>query len=283
MAGRGWGRRALVPVCVGAFLGAALVVEVLAVLLQRRRTESEEPRPFPLLPLGALLFLVGNALENARRFVTASPSTRGVMLAGAGQGWDYCYTCQTHVPPRCGHCFACNVCVLRRDHHCTLLGQCVGYQNYRYFMCLLLHSSLALLFGCVLNVGVVASVLQGGHPAQTILLLVLPWLMLLMGQVDIVAFCYAFVTDACVVGFLFSTGFLLFHSLLAVRGQTTKEWFEGDRQYDMGWRDNLREVLGERWYLVWFLPFLASPLPGDGITFKTKGPRAESPPRSLRL
>nr|XP_020669038.1 probable palmitoyltransferase ZDHHC24 [Pogona vitticeps] len=196
---------------------------------------------------------------------------------------SYCYTCQTHVPPRCGHCFACNVCVLRRDHHCTLLGQCVGYQNYRYFMCLLLHSSLALLFGCVLNVGVVASVLQGGHPAQTILLLVLPWLMLLMGQVDIVAFCYAFVTDACVVGFLFSTGFLLFHSLLAVRGQTTKEWFEGDRQYDMGWRDNLREVLGERWYLVWFLPFLASPLPGDGITFKTKGPGAESPPRSLRL
>ncbi|KAJ7307469.1 hypothetical protein JRQ81_009490 [Phrynocephalus forsythii] len=290
MAGYGWGRRAL-PVGVGAVLGAALVVEVLAVLLLLRRrgrgrgggAADGEPLPFPFLPLGALLFLLGNALENARRFVTASPSTRGVMLAGAGQGWEYCYSCQTHVPPRCGHCFACNVCVLRRDHHCTLLGQCVGHQNYRYFLALLLHGSLALLFGGVLNAEAVVTTLQEGHPTQTILLLVLPWLMFLMGQVNVVAFAYAFVTDACIVGFLFATGFLLFHSLLALRGQTTKEWFEGDRRYDLGWRDNLRQVLGEKWPLVWILPFIASPLPGDGITFPTRCPPAESPPKTRHL
>ncbi|XP_063001954.1 probable palmitoyltransferase ZDHHC24 [Elgaria multicarinata webbii] len=275
MAGNGWDKRAL-PVYAGAALGGALVLEVLAVLLLRERgDEARGPAPFPFFALASLLFLLGNALENARRFVTASPSTRGVMLAGAGQGWDYCYSCQSHVPPRCSHCFSCNICVLRRDHHCTLLGQCLGYQNYRYFLCLLLYGSVALLYGCLLNADVVMSLLREDTPAQTILLLVLPWLMLLMGQVNIAAFVYAFVTDVCIVGFLFSSGFLLFHSLLALRGQTTKEWFEGNRQYDLGWRDNLREVLGEQWYLAWLTPFIASPLPGDGITFQTRSPQFE--------
>lgn len=83
MAGDGWGRRVL-PVCVGVTLGGALVLEVVAVLLWRWR----EGESFPFLWLASLLFFLANALENARRFVTASPSTRGVMLAGAGQGWE---------------------------------------------------------------------------------------------------------------------------------------------------------------------------------------------------
>ncbi|XP_028566019.2 putative palmitoyltransferase ZDHHC24 [Podarcis muralis] len=289
MAGSGWERRVL-PVCVGAALVGALALEVVAVLLLRQRgggreSGSEAPRTeaFPFVSLASLLFLLGNVLENARRFVTASPSTRGVMLAGAGQGWDYCYSCQSHVPPRCSHCFSCNVCILRRDHHCTLLGQCLGYQNYRYFLCLLLHGSVALLYGCVINADVVLSLLQEGTSVQAMLLLLLPWLMLLMGQVNITIFIFAFVTDVCIVGFLFCTGFLLFHSLLALRGQTTNEWFEGDRQYDLGWKDNLREVLGDQGHLVWFMPFIASPLPGDGITFRTKCPRSEPLPKSRDL
>ncbi|KAL7978276.1 hypothetical protein Chor_014815 [Crotalus horridus] len=204
MEGRDWDRRAL-PVCAGAVLATTLVAEVLLVLLRFR----PPGQPFPLWPIASLLFLLASALENARRFIMASPSTRGVMLAGAGQGWDYCYSCQTHVPSRCSHCFSCNVCVLRRDHHCLLLGQCVGYQNYRYFLCLLLY------------------------------------------------------------------GFLLFHSLLALRGQTTKEWFEGNRQYHLGWRENLRQVMGDRWLLAFLTPFVGSPLPGDGITFQTRSPKTE--------
>ncbi|XP_053133630.1 probable palmitoyltransferase ZDHHC24 isoform X1 [Hemicordylus capensis] len=287
-----WSRRAL-PMCAGAALGGALVLEVLTVLFLRRRDYGGEGHEregggrvagsFPFLQLASLLFLLGNALESARRFITASPSTRGIMLAGEGQGWDYCYSCQSHVPPRCGHCYSCNVCVLRRDHHCTLLGQCLGHRNYRYFLCLLLYGSAALLYGCLLNVGVVVSLLQEASRAQMILLLIVPWLMLLTGQVGITPFIYAFVTDVCLVGFLFCMGFLLFHSLLALRGQTTKEWFEESRQYDLGWQGNLREVLGERWPLAWLLPFVASPLPGDGISFRTKGPAPEPLPKARGL
>nr|XP_060614352.1 probable palmitoyltransferase ZDHHC24 [Anolis sagrei ordinatus] len=280
MAGPDWRKRAL-PMLAGAALGSALAAEVLALLLLRRRGRAEER--FPFWTLAALLGLLGNALEGARRFVTASPSTRGVMLAGAGQGWDYCYSCQSHVPPRCGHCFSCNVCILRRDHHCTLLGQCLGYQNYRYFLGLLLHGAILLLCCAVLNADVVWTLLQEKPLAQTVLLLILPWLMLLTGQVNFTAFFFAMVTDACLVGCLFCAGFLLFHGLLVLRGQTTKEWFEGDRKYDIGWRGNLREILGERWHLALFTPFVASPLPGDGITFRTRPPKLEPLPKTRDL
>ncbi|KAJ6654271.1 hypothetical protein lerEdw1_007368 [Lerista edwardsae] len=282
MAGRGWNA---LPLCAGSLLGGALLLEVLLLRQRAGREHDADGRKgaLPFFTLASLLYLLGNALENARRFVTASPSTRGVMLAGAGQGWDYCYSCQSHVPPRCSHCFSCHVCVLRRDHHCTLLGQCVGHQNARYFLCLLLHGSAALLYGFLLNLDVVLSLLQEGTALQAVLMLVMPWLMLLMGQVSIATFFFAFVSDACLVGFLFCTGFFLFHCLLAVRGQTTKEWFEGNRQYDLGWRDNLRAVLGEQWHLVWLVPFVDSPLPGDGITFRTKRPGSEPASKSRGL
>uniref|UniRef100_A0A8D0HTZ1 Palmitoyltransferase ZDHHC24 n=1 Tax=Sphenodon punctatus TaxID=8508 RepID=A0A8D0HTZ1_SPHPU len=100
---------------------------------------------------------------------------------------------------------------------------------------------------------------------------------MLQGQVSAVTFAYAFMADVCVVGFLFCSGFLLFHSLLTLRGQTTKEWFGESHQYDLGWHCNLREALGERWHLVWLSPLIASPLPGDGVTFQSKAPQAELP------
>lgn len=88
MAGRGW-MNAL-PLYAGSLLGGALLLEVL--LLRQRASREHDAGgrtgAFPFFTLASLLYLLGNALENARRFLTASPSTRGVMLAGAGQGWE---------------------------------------------------------------------------------------------------------------------------------------------------------------------------------------------------
>lgn len=93
----------------------------------------------------------------------------------------YCYQCQSQVPPRSGHCSACRVCVLRRDHHCRLLGRCVGFHNYRPFLCLLLHGA-GLLFHAAVLLGPALSVLLQAHaPLHTVALLLLPWLMLLTG------------------------------------------------------------------------------------------------------
>lgn len=94
---------------------------------------------------------------------------------------SYCYQCQSQVPPRSGHCSACRVCILRRDHHCRLLGRCVGFRNYRPFLCLLLHAAGVLLHVSVLLGPALSALLRAHAPLHTAALLLLPWLMLLTG------------------------------------------------------------------------------------------------------
>lgn len=89
------------------------------------------------------------------------------------------------------------------------------------------------------------------------------------GRVSLAQFALAFVTDTCVAGALLCGAGLLFHGMLLLRGQTTWEWARGQHSYDLGPCHNLQAALGPRWALVWLWPFLASPLPGDGITFQT--------------
>ncbi|XP_004683390.1 PREDICTED: probable palmitoyltransferase ZDHHC24, partial [Condylura cristata] len=235
------------------------------------------PGPPPLGPLARALqlalaaFQLLNLLGNVGLFLRSDPSIRGVMLAGRGlgQGWAYCYQCQSQVPPRSAHCSACRVCILRRDHHCRLLGRCVGFRNYRPFLCLLLHGGGVLLHVSVLLGPALAALLRAHAPLHTAALLLLPWLMLLTGRVSLAQFALAFVTDTCVAGALLCGAGLLFHGTLLLRGQTTWEWARGQHAYDLGPSHNLRAALGPRWALVWLWPFLASPLPGDGITFQT--------------
>lgn len=95
----------------------------------------------------------------------------------------YCYTCETHTPPRCSHCYDCKVCVLRRDHHCVFFGQCVGFRNYRYFLSCLLFMWSGLLYATLMNAEVFIVILKEGVTVHSILLLLIPWIMLISGRV----------------------------------------------------------------------------------------------------
>jgi hypothetical protein len=105
----------------------------------------------------------------------------------------------------------------------------------------------------------------GAQDPAAVLTLFLP-----AGRVSLAQFALAFVMDTCVAGALLCGAGLLFHGMLLLRGQTTWEWARGQHSYDLGLCHNLQAALGPRWVLVWLWPFLASPLPGDGITFQTK-------------
>ncbi|KAM4721993.1 putative palmitoyltransferase ZDHHC24 [Rhinophrynus dorsalis] len=262
----------VLPFCITCILVTSVALEIFYLILH-----NEGSGQMPLLMLTA--YLLFNVVGNMLKFVQSNPTIKGVFLehGSMGQGWEYCYTCQTHIPPRCYHCYDCRVCILRRDHHCTLLGKCVGYSNYRYFLCTLVHGWLALLLATVLNAEIFMDLLHEGFSFHSFFLLIMPWMMLITGQVTLSAFIFAFVADTCVVGFLFCFVFLVMHCVLLYRGTTTKEWFGGHKKdcYNLGWRRNVREYLGVRWYLVWISPWLDSRLPGNGVNFET-GPLSTS-------
>lgn len=63
----------------------------------------------------------------------------------------FCNHCDTNVKEFSKHCGRCQRCAQMFDHHCVWLNNCIGYNNYRVFFCLLcvtlLHSAniIALL------------------------------------------------------------------------------------------------------------------------------------------
>lgn len=154
----------------------------------------------------------------------------------------WCKWCGTYKPDRCHHCRKCNLCVLRMDHHCPLLDTCLGFQNHKYFVLLLLYSTLAchMMFWNLFQNWRVSS-----------------WSTTLLGGVV-----------ACATVFL--SMFLAFHFVLAVKGLTTIEYLEKpkldcDRPlFNRGILGNLKATFGDN-VLLWLLP--CSPPAGDGFTF----------------
>ncbi|CAM9107110.1 unnamed protein product [Phaeothamnion confervicola] len=68
-----------------------------------------------------------------------------------------CSTCKIPKLARSKHCRICNKCVPRFDHHCGWINQCVGEQNYKWFLLFLLVHCIMLWYGTVVIVGILAS------------------------------------------------------------------------------------------------------------------------------
>ena len=61
----------------------------------------------------------------------------------------YCNHCDTNVRAFSKHCGRCKRCTAQFDHHCIWLNNCIGYNNYRPFFCLL----IMVIFHSLVNVG----------------------------------------------------------------------------------------------------------------------------------
>ncbi|KAJ5105656.1 hypothetical protein NUU61_003003 [Penicillium alfredii] len=62
-----------------------------------------------------------------------------------------CPTCDFLKPARSKHCSFCRACISRHDHHCVWLMNCVGANNYVYFLSLLLSLSVLLSYGSIMG------------------------------------------------------------------------------------------------------------------------------------
>ncbi|OMJ91196.1 hypothetical protein SteCoe_6263 [Stentor coeruleus] len=61
----------------------------------------------------------------------------------------YCSTCMILRPPRTGHCSDCGLCVEKFDHHCPWVGNCIGKNNYPFYLGLLYNTAILIVFNTI--------------------------------------------------------------------------------------------------------------------------------------
>ncbi|CAI6332203.1 unnamed protein product [Periconia digitata] len=108
----------------------------------------------PLVVPLPYLFTYLSAKRNAQTYITPFnhaaqmrhyPYDRILYYPG-----NTCQTCRFLKPARSKHCSICKTCVARCDHHCVWVNNCLGRGNYRWFLALLLSTSIMLAYGAYL-------------------------------------------------------------------------------------------------------------------------------------
>ncbi|KAJ0673146.1 putative protein S-acyltransferase [Helianthus annuus] len=153
----------------------------------------------------------------------------------------YCRKCNHIKPPRCHHCSVCGRCVLKMDHHCVWVVNCVGAQNYKYFLLFLFYTLLE---------------------TSLVTLSLLPYFIAFFSDGEIAGSPSTLATTflAFVLNLAFALsvfGFLIMHASLVSGNTTTIEAYEKKTspkwRYDLGKKRNFEQVFGtsERY---WFIP-----------------------------
>ena len=59
---------------------------------------------------------------------------------------NFCRTCLNAKDLRVYHCDDCGLCILRHDHHCPWLSTCIGLNNHRHFIILLIINLIYFIY-----------------------------------------------------------------------------------------------------------------------------------------
>lgn len=169
-----------------------------------------------------------------------------VMVKNDG-GFRFCSKCKCWKPDRSHHCSVCGKCILKMDHHCPWFSECIGFKNYRYFIQFLIYCEVYLIYVTWMSGWILLEFfLYDKYPIKDFSFHIL------------FVFCLGMVFTFCI--FIFG-GFTVYQLL---KNKTTIESYELQRYkrhgqhimknvFDLGWRDNWRIVMGQKWW-QWVFP-----------------------------
>ena len=176
----------------------------------------------------------------------------------------YCLICNAFKPERSHHCSVCNTCVLNMDHHCPWVDNCIGFYNRKFFMQLLIYTSILTIYMDFSEFYWVYLI--------AIELINMKVLYKDVIHVGIVLICYTFIL---VFSFII-TMFLKFHIQLVLKNSTTiesldKEHEEENAKFNIDATTNWEQVFGQN-KLLWLIPiYTEKGRPnGDGLTWPVK-------------
>ncbi|KAI7861874.1 DHHC palmitoyltransferase-domain-containing protein [Spinellus fusiger] len=136
---RDWGwLPILVVLAIAAWMYYGYLVHINFVLLQMGQT-TQVILQLVIFHLLLLLFLISygrivSQLPGHPKNMDEKPDT----LFSPSQ---WCDVCRVWKPDRTHHCRVCDRCVLKMDHHCPWVNGCVGLENYRYFIQMIVYTS----------------------------------------------------------------------------------------------------------------------------------------------
>lgn len=185
-------------------------------------------------------------------------------------GLRFCLKCSKYKPDRSHHCKICNKCVLKMDHHCPWIGNCIGFNNHKYFICLVFYGFLNLtLFNFIFRDIVKFLIIEEKAVTVKLTLFV----------------AFYFLTILLMVMMLI---FNIFHFMIIINNLTTNEFLnyhknknQGEiaaydidanklNRYDLGCWQNVKDVLGTN-PLLWLIPYNSDKtknLWNNGFNFK---------------
>ncbi|XP_069694188.1 probable palmitoyltransferase ZDHHC24 [Periplaneta americana] len=214
-------------------------------------------------------FLMCNITSNFVAVVCTDTSVKGLMLQSTLRPkWHFCSVCESISPPRSWHCDTCNTCIMRRDHHCMFTGCCIGHYNYRFFIIFAVHLLIATAYATYFNSFFMWDRLNFETP-MALVKVIFPLAMVAFGIDASETQLFIILCLVTIMGMLFMLSLLIVHFNLIWHGTTTYEKNHKIKDYDLGWKQNFKDVIGENWLLAWFLPFAQLKLPGNGIEWPT--------------
>ncbi|XP_046400852.1 probable palmitoyltransferase ZDHHC24 [Ischnura elegans] len=181
------------------------------------------------------------------------------------RGWHLCKSCDLPAPPRSWHCDICGCCILKREHHCPFTGCCIGHYNHRYYLMFILNLFIATMYATIFNNAFIWKHFTWGVIA--IMKVLCPLAMLVYGFDASPSSFFVFLYIVNVAGMFISGSLLYIHGTILLRGIVTYEKRHNIMDYDYGVEQNIKELLGDKWFLVWIYPFAQSKLPRNGVSW----------------